>query len=295
MPGTIFWIGSTGSQSWTSTANWSGGAAPVTGDTVYIRNASSSIDAGLAQGAVLLAGLIIEQTFTGRIGDTNGTPLAIGFTYGRIGDLGGATGTTPAGSGAIILNSGTNPTTLEIVNTKNSGADSGLEPVRWIGVNTANALIVQGGYVGVATTTPTQTASLGSLVVGAGTVNLGPGVTWSGATNNGTLLIQSGNGTNTSLVNLGGTCTCQGAVYLHQVTSLGGTFNFNHRAASGSSIGTLTLRGGVVDASGDGRTFTVAATTYRAGTIKQLYETQGTYTAVTLDFTNKPAPQLALT
>lgn len=288
---TVYWIGGTGSCSWTATANWSGGAAPATGDIVYIRNASSSIDSGLSNTSVLLAQLIIEQTFTGRLGDTAGTPLAIGATYCRIGDNGGATGTTPAGSGAIILNTGTNTCTLEVTNTKSSGTDSGLEPVRWIGNNTANAVVVTGGTVGIGTTSPTQTATLGSLSVGSNaTVNSGPGVSWAGATNKGTLLLQSANGTNTALVNLGGTCTIQGPVYINSVAAKGGTVDANNRVASGSSIGTLTMQGGTVDFSGEGRAVTIASTSFRSGTITLFSDSQATFTAMAIDFTNKDSP-----
>jgi hypothetical protein len=294
MPSTIQWIGGAGSLSWTSTANWSGGVVPATGDIVYIRNSASSIDIGLGQSAVLLAQLIIEQTFTGRIGGSNGTPLAIGFTYGRIGDPGGTTGTVSTGAGAIHLDSGTNPATLEIVNTKNSGTDTGLEPVRWIGNNAANVVVVMGGTVGIATTSPTQTATLDKLIASGGAVNCGPGMTWLTAQNKGTMLIQSGNGTNTTLTNLGGTCTCQGPVYLHAVTLKAGTFNFNNRTASGSSIGTVTLHGGTLDTKGDGRAFTVNSLSFRAGAISLFQENQATFTTMALDFTNKDEPNISI-
>ena len=66
------WQGSTGSQSWATTTNWSAVAAPVTSDSAYLRNATSTIDTGLNQlpvGAnITLTYLDIEQTFTGTIG-----------------------------------------------------------------------------------------------------------------------------------------------------------------------------------------------------------------------------------
>lgn len=73
MPTTLYWIGGSGPQSWSNTANWSaspGGASagviPATGDTVWVANGTSFINQGLSQSGVTLAALYIG--FSGTIG-----------------------------------------------------------------------------------------------------------------------------------------------------------------------------------------------------------------------------------
>ena len=82
---TNYWIGGSGSQPWTTGANWSLGAAPVSTNDVFILNGSSDINTGLAQSAVTLASLTIGSGFTGTIGAAaiSGAFLDIGATVFR--------------------------------------------------------------------------------------------------------------------------------------------------------------------------------------------------------------------
>jgi hypothetical protein len=246
-----YWIGSTGSQPWSTAANWSDTAVPVNGDDITVANATSSIDSGLAQSAVTLASLSVPQTFEG----------AIGATAFRVGDPSNNT-TVANGSGRIKLDTGAVQTTGVVVGTKSAGSDTGLEPFRWKGTHASNKLYVLGGRVGIATTTPAEVATLTELSLdGSGAVvNVGAGVTL------GTLRLKAGTcnlkAGATTVKQDGGTLNTSGSGAITTLTMTAGTANL----ASTGTITTLeVLSGGVADFTGSSQARTVTTVKLHKG------------------------------
>lgn len=161
-----------GPNNWDVAANWSTGAVPVTGDTVYIEDSAVSIQYGLGQAAVTLAALNVAASFTGDIGlpetNTRGSGpyleyraqyLAIGATAVNIGYGPGQ------GSSRIKLDAGAVLTTLNVSNTA-QGAEQNLEAIQWKSnlaianvVNINKGSIALAGYGG-------DVASVATLTVG---------------------------------------------------------------------------------------------------------------------------------
>ena len=148
----------TGPEWWTDVDNWSNGAVPVTGDSVYLRNTSRSILHGLAQSGVTLALLDIDSTYTGKIGlpefhaATGGGAtygeyrpqfLAIGATAVNVGRGDGQ------GSSRIRIDFGTVQTTIRMYGT-GQPETSGQVAFDWIGTHASNAVIVSRGSIGAA-------------------------------------------------------------------------------------------------------------------------------------------------
>lgn len=274
-----YWIGSTGSQSWGNTANWSSGSLPATGDDVVIANSSSVIDSGLSQSGVTLASLVIDSTFAGTIGTTS-TPLSISATLWRVNEEGIIAG--QAGSGRIYINFGSVQFT-GVVGATPAALEDGLQAVRILGSHASNALSVTGAStVGVATNTPAETATIATLRVGAGSaVELGKGVTWTTISNTGGNVDTYSGGT--TLTTFDGVTTTRGTGVITTVSATGGVTALNHRASSGDSVTTLKLLGGTVDLTADGRAIQAGTTNLRNGSVLQLYSGQLTSTAVVFD------------
>lgn len=88
MPSTLRWTGGAGDNNWQTVGNWvdystgsAAGAAPATGDTVYVIDGSQSITAGLSNSSVNLVGLYFGERYTGNVG-TTGAPLVISVASG---------------------------------------------------------------------------------------------------------------------------------------------------------------------------------------------------------------------
>jgi hypothetical protein len=167
-----------GPYDWNTAANWSTGAVPATGDTVYIDGrALNAILYGLDQHGVTLAARFVPRTMRYNIG-TQSTALTIGATLDEIGkpptDGSGAT------MGQIIsLCAYSIQTALTIYGSRSAGYN-GLPPINWSGSHASNTVAIKGGIVGIgafgilasAITIPTVT------VTGEGTrCVIGPNVT----------------------------------------------------------------------------------------------------------------------
>jgi hypothetical protein len=229
---------------WGTAANWSGSAVPVTGDTVYLdQRASAGIDAGLDQHLVLLAALYVNLGMTQTIG-TATAPLQIGATAFYFGL---PSNTTNAGSGRFNVDLGSSAATGYVLNTGGSSTDTGLEPLRIKCNNSSSRLFVSGGRVGIATSLPSDTATLGEIdVSGSAVVNVAAGVTWTTIKQLGSSVLAVNSG-GTTLTQLAGTLTTFGTGAI-TTTTVGGTAKLNMRAASGATIGTLiVLPGGTAD------------------------------------------------
>lgn len=263
----------TGPYHWDAATNWSGATVPVSTDDVVIENTSVPILYGLAQSAVTLTSLTINQSFTGTIGlptrNANGydeyraTYLAISATTVTIGRGDGS------GAGRIKLDTGVNAVTLNVINS-GSTLETGLEALQWKGANASNAANIWGGSAGLAVLAG-ETGSVTNLRVNGGTVRCGSGLT---ITNKD----QSG-GTLTTQSNIGTSCTQNGGIHYH-VNGTIATSQIDGGVLYYSAPNTITTMnvgsGGTVDFSQDLRAITcTTCNLYAGGTIR---DTQGRVT-----------------
>lgn len=242
-----------GPNFWDNANNWSGGAVPVTGDTVRIDNCNIDILYGLAQSAVTLAALYVDNSFTATIGlperNQNGGDyeeyraqyLAISATILQIGDGPGS------GSGRIKINTGTAACTLTVFSS-GSPLDTDIPAVLWKGTHASGAMVMGGGSVGVAIFGG-EVATLATVKKVAGDLRTGAGVTLSGALqqNGGAWIINSA--VATSLTQIAGTATINGAGAVAQLTVQGGSVIYNTTGTLGGA--TVVSGTGVLDFSGN--------------------------------------------
>jgi trimeric autotransporter adhesin len=147
---------SSGPNNWDVAANWSTGAVPITGDTVFIEDTGANIKYGLNQSAVTLAVLNLPASFTGDGGlpetNTGGSAsyleyrpqyLQIGATIINVGDGPGQ------GSSRLKIDTGSVATTINVRQTA-AGAEPNLEALQWKGTNAANVVNVLRGSVAIA-------------------------------------------------------------------------------------------------------------------------------------------------
>jgi hypothetical protein len=246
-----YWIGGTGSQSWTNTANWSTGAVPVTGDSVFILQGNSDIQTNLAQSSVSLASLTIAGSFSGTIGSSTGAPLQIGCT------------------GTVLINTQSSNIGLDVGSTTPqvvvaatglaAGNTFGSESFRLRGGGSGVNLYVAGSSsVGVATDTSGITATLTSWNIAAGTLNLSSGVTWTNGYQSGGVVTVNSGGT---LIEQSGTTPSLITGGSSQITTLSitGRAVINNRPPSGTdAYATLSIgHSATADHSQDPRPLTV--------------------------------------
>jgi hypothetical protein len=270
-----------GPSDWNVAANWSGGAVPTTGDTVYIENSNVDILYGFAQSGVTLAALYIPASYTGKIGlptthaasgtaaayyEYRATELAISATIFQSGHGDGQ------GSGRIKINFGSVATTCTVVNTGTS-AETGLSAFLFRGTNASNVLNIYGGTVGIAQLAG-QSATLATLNVTSTTggnrfatvycgTGLGTGVAVSMSGGNLTL-----NAGTASLAIYGGTVTLEAGAH-PIINNQGGILIAN---TSGTLAGTSITIGSTAtldfDQSAATKTVTADITCYRGATVK---------------------------
>ena len=272
---------SAGPNDWSTALNWSGGAVPVASDDVVISNSSANIVYGLDQSSVAIDSLKVEQTFTGELGlpynkfatSANGETFdtsAIEYRehYLEIDvdeiEIGGHSGIgSPSGSGRIkIDNVKSGASTTNIIKTGGSSADSGFPAVRLLAANAGADIFVREarGGVGIALGAPSETSTVGDVIVSAENSNtqvlIGEGVT---ITN-----FEQSNGNNslnaaatvTSVTVNGGQLTTEGDYTITTLELTEGTVFCNHVKTAGNAITTANLTGGTLD----GTNSTVART-----------------------------------
>lgn len=256
-----------GPNDWGTAENWSGDAVPVNADDVVFRDSSVDVRWGLDQAAVDLASLVIEQSYTGKIGlirtavvtGTDGSVatgkpeyrdhyLDIGWDTCRIGEILGAG--SPAGSSRLKLdNDKAGNSTTEIFNTSASSADGNLPAVRLLAAHANADLFIRNaqGGVGVAIDDPAETATIGDLDITdqtpASRVFIGEGVTLANITQQGGVNTLRSAATVTLARVLGGELTIEGDQAVTTITCVGGTVYPNSSAA----VTTINVEGGTVD------------------------------------------------
>lgn len=276
-------VTSSGPNDWSTAANWSTGAVPVSSDTVYIDQTNYDVFYGLAQSSVTLTALIIGANFesgtngTGTIGlpKTN-TGAATGVSaypeyrpdYLAIGattlSIGYGNGT---GSGRIKINTGSAQTALTQYTSAN-GIETDLEAVLWKGTHASNTVVIidgsfaAAGYGG-------ESATIATCQVVGGTVRLGAGCTLTTVSqNDGTATVNS---SFTTLTQQGGTMVCVGTGTATTINAYGGTVAYQ----SNGTITTLQIgSGGTFDKSGDMRALTITNTAmYQGSTLLDPFRT----------------------
>lgn len=234
------------STGFSTAANWSADTAPIDADTAVIGVGAAQIDSSLDLSAIQPTLMTISSDFTGWLGSASAAAQIgpVTFVYGTP-----STGTTtPSYSGRIYVNFGTDPVAATVLGTKSSSIDSGLEPVRFLGSNAGNVFNILGGIVGIATTLPTETATVATLNVdgNATVVNLGAGVTLTTVNQaNGTVSV--GSAATTVTVQGGTFRTRAGGDYtLTTVNIYGATVQLDHVKSAGNIVTTLNLYDGAV-------------------------------------------------
>lgn len=238
-------VASSGPNDYSTAANWSLGAIPANSDNVYIRNIIIPVLWGLAQSGVAPSLLLIEQTFTGRLGlpyqkftisngnydstvpEYRATYLATGAAVVRIGENYSSAQT--AGSSLVKVDTGTTNTAWLIYASGTS--DDGLPAIRVKNTNSSSTLKIYAGGVGVCWELPTESGQFSEIDIygsvttqGAPLVNVGAGVTL------GKMNAESGTAI---LKNVPTTVTCEAGSTVTLASPAGGT------------ITTLEMRGTV--------------------------------------------------
>lgn len=256
---------SAGANDWSTAANWSSGAVPATGDSVYLEDNADAILYGLAQSAVTLALLEVRASFTGTVGlpavDQDGTEypeyraryLAVSATLLNVGQGSGQ------GSGRLLIDVGSVACTLTVFTTAGA-ADADAGAVRWKGTHASNVVNAYAGSLDVAKQAG-ETAAVATLrVEGDAEVFCGSGTTL-------TTIVQDGgaltiNSAATTITRHGGTLTMRGSGAITTLTNNAGAVVHN-------SSGTITTYVGgsasTLDRTGDLRAATLTNCTILAG------------------------------
>jgi hypothetical protein len=163
-------------------------------------------------------------------------------TVATFGAAGNNTSVTGSGPNRWKHDFGSVQTTITVLNTSQSSADSGLEPLRIIGTHASNVIYVLGGTTGLATSDAAEVATLATINQTGGVLNGGAGLTWTNIfQSGGTLNLTSGAAAGV-ITQSSGDCRITGAGTIANLT-IGGTLTFDLRKASaGDTItGALTL------------------------------------------------------
>jgi hypothetical protein len=286
-----------GPNDWSVAANWSGGAVPVGSDDVIIRDSSVPICWGLAQSAVTLASLRIEKTYLGKIGlnrfqfatsadagttDTTKneyrtTYLQISATVLKIGESFGPG--SPTGSSRILIDLGTNASTVTVFGTAQTPSETGKPAVRLLAVHASTDIFVRSapGGVGLAMDAAGEVSTVRKISISDTTsssrVFTGPGTTittWEQYGGNNVLQVVT-DGTITTVTVAGGTLQMEGQFLASTVNVNGGTVNDNHaNKTAGVANTTVNIQGGTIDAtqSTQTRTWTTVNFNQLGGTLK---------------------------
>jgi len=165
----------TGSSDLSNTASYDTASLPADGDSVYYRNSTTNITAGLNQSAIEPALVEVELSMSGLFPAT-GT-FEMGPAILNIGRLNGIQTISQAGSARIVWDNSSDICALTVFNTATTSTNTGYEPFRWKGTNASNTLTIYGGTAGIATNDPDDTATLATVYQFGGTLNLAAGCT----------------------------------------------------------------------------------------------------------------------
>ncbi len=265
-------VSNAGPNDWGTAVNWSGSAVPVTGDDVVFRSSGVDVLWGLDQSSEDLASLVIEQTYTGKIGldqrhvvtgadgaassgrgEYRADYLDIGWDEARIGELIGPG--APAGSGRLKLdNNKAGASTTTIFDSGNTPADTNLPAIRLLAAHADADILVRRapGGVGIAIDDAAETATVGAISVAdessATQVFVGAGVTMDSFEQAGGENVLRSAAAVTGITVLGGALSIEGANYtVGELVVKGGTVYPNSTPTGGAAVTTIDIKGGTVD------------------------------------------------
>lgn len=264
---------------WNVAANWSGGAVPSNGDTIWI-DGGPSILYGLDLSAVTPAAIYIIGQFGSR-GETFGLPKTNAASYpeyrsdyGVITCSGGTPIVINCRSGRIKLNCGSGQAAVTVYNTGTS-VEVDRAALIWKGTSTSNTFEMLAGTAEIAPFGG-ETAALATLRKSGGSVKCSVGVTTLTTVVNaaGTLSVISNIAT--SLTMSGGEVTISGSATTASLVITGGTCKYN----SSGTITALAVGNGTLDMTGDSSAVTSTATTINPGGVIRDPQGRITHTAI---------------
>ena len=262
---TYTWTGTT-SDAFGTAGNWTPSGPPTTGDTAIFNHVATRSLAGSDQSAVLLASLVVTDAFSYAIG-TAGTELQIGATLAEFGKPTG-NGQSYSGPTGMFINYGTNSNISTVYGTGSSTPATGKDLLHIRGTHTSNELTMQGGSVGIATNSASDTATYPTINVTGGRLNIGTGATLTTITIAGGTVVDRA--AITTLNINGGTVETYGTFAITTVNNkTGGRFNCLHRNGTSNAIGTYNMQGGTLDVSKDARTIVVGTWNSGPGSVKK--------------------------
>lgn len=256
---------SAGPTDWSTAANWSGGAVPVSADTVLVDKSDTSLLFGLDQNAVavttvdlrnnLKVGLPWDKFTTSADGTTTNasyreyrqTYLKIDYDRTDIGlYFGSGTNTPPT---RVKLEQVSTAASVTRVHTTGSAADTGLPVVRIKAADADADLFVLGGTVGVSVE-PGGTTTIGEVVVESTTsatrLNVGVGATLTSYRQRGGTGLLAPTAVTTVDCD-GGTLTVEGDYAITTMNVRGGVCVDNHINSGGNAVTSGFLYGGTLN------------------------------------------------
>ena len=253
----------TGPHTLDNPINWSGEAVPANSDVIYFKDSAIVVAWGLAGLTTTGHTLIVEQTYTGKIGldragvatSADGQTTDTGApeyraTYMQIEcavlDIGVHDGTgDPGGSGRLkIDNDRAAASETTVHRTGAAGSEIGKPPVQLLAANASANVNVRSGLVGIGVSAPGETSTVGNVNIQRGGVFLGDGVTVTNITQHeGSSVVNIGAATLTKLLVHGGTITVNGDQAITTIEVTGGAVICN----TTGTITTVTHQGGEID------------------------------------------------
>lgn len=270
MANTFYWS-STSSTDPTVGANWTKddgttGNVPASGDVAFVQalqtGTAAAVSTTTSQLAVTLAALYIDSSHAAGIGSaTSEWAISANNIFVRR--------TSGSGSGRIKINHGGVETKIYVETTGSASSDNNRAVARFRGTNTANAVYVTGGSVGLAASTPGESAVYATIIATGNetAVTIGGGVTWTTLQVSGAGVLLNAPAPTGQATVLAGNLTAQFVGSLGTLTAIGGTSYLNQRAASGDDVGQLNLRGGLIDLTQNPDGFSATQTSDGGGTI----------------------------
>ena len=259
---------SAGPNDFSSAGNYSDETVPANTDVVEILNSNALILWGLDQNAVTLANFIIPKTFTGRIGmlvdnfitDVTGTTITTDSaateyrqSYLKIGwdnlELGQPYGGGRAGGSSLVKlhNSKAGDSVTVVHDTATAGVSVGFPAAMFLFDNVGANLFQHGGLVGIAAERSDESVTMGDVNLIDGECYVGLGADLDNyAQEGGTGVINTENDI-TAITMRGGSLTTDGDFSATTFNQVGGSTIQRHKKTSGNAIGTLNLKGGVMD------------------------------------------------
>ena len=282
---------SAGPNDWSTANNWSDVTVPGAADNVYIRHNAHEIVWGLAQSAIDLTNLYVDQTFTGSIGlkssefatsvdaattdatvtEYRQTYLDIGWTRCEIGDHKGPG--APTGSSRLKLDNDKAGASTTIVHNTAAQGEGSRPAVMLLAAHASATLEVRKapGGVGLAVDVAAETSTFGNIdltdTTSTSSLYVGEGVTSTNYSQRGGTNKLSAAATVTLIKVDGGTLELLGEDYTVTTLTVGGGTVTDKHQSTGVAVTTLNLNGGEVDASKSELARTYTTLNHEGGTL----------------------------